>query len=618
MLNRLKLFFALGKADALIKKGETEKALELLQKLLHRASSDHELTAELYQRIGKTQTSRGRHREAKQAYISGLFLARNHELDAWSYHFLKALAHAQSELGEQEEAEATLRERLRYLESSGLSKRPDFDDFLGNSCTDLSSVLRTRRKFDEAEAFALRAVEIRRRQSGEGFRLNPQLANALNNLGTVYLGLGRLEQALEVFEEQHAILRTLVEISPARHIKLYANALNNLGTNLLYRREFRKALTIYCESFAVLKKGFELRKATFADLGSNCLNIGNTLINLNEPALARRWTQESLRLYDLSFEAESPKVQKQIFNATNNLAICYGREGDIEKARDCLERCLDIGRRLCAIDRSAYGDQRAMAAGNCAIFCRDEGLFSRALDLANESLEIRTEQAHADSPSARKELAVAQLHVAIALIHLGRLDQAEPYIRPSMAIREGLAKEDPQAYGTLLATVLNNFAYYHRLSRQFEKAKETYLSAMDVADSLDPSDAEIGVSLLPSIKSGLARAYRLLGEYSEAEIVLAEVITKRLEQFSQTPARWAPNLAFELLEKAELYRQIGKDESEPKVEADKLCRLIYRSMFEGYDWSDLKPSTDAIEGINLEDWAVAQAPQLPWEKKKWI
>ena len=126
--------------------------------------------------------------------------------------------------------------------------------------------LRADGKYPQAEAVALQALAVMEKAVGKG---HPDVANLLNNLGSIYTDTGDYTAAEPIYQRS---IRILAEVAgeDADLQRLRVQSRNNLAT--LYRMQGR-----YAEAEPVFKTALALAKKSF---GPEDLEVSTTLNNL--------------------------------------------------------------------------------------------------------------------------------------------------------------------------------------------------------------------------------------------------------------------------------------------------------------------------------------------------
>ncbi|MFK7957326.1 MAG: tetratricopeptide repeat protein [Lysobacterales bacterium] len=173
---------------------------------------------------------------------------------------LMALAEVFTQKGQYAKSEKVMRRALAIRQAT-LG-----DDHLdtANVVYALSSIALFLGNHQQAETLGLSALKTQRNLYGNSPHLD--IAESLNNLGTIAMRRGQYDLAEEHFQAYVDMLKTLM---PDNHPKI-ALALENLGSPFYMRRN-------YGQASALLEQALEIRRVAF---GKDHQIVGRTLVNL--------------------------------------------------------------------------------------------------------------------------------------------------------------------------------------------------------------------------------------------------------------------------------------------------------------------------------------------------
>jgi tetratricopeptide (TPR) repeat protein len=276
--------------------------------------------------------------------------------------------------------------------------------------------------------------------------LAPQYVDPLNNLGIIYLAMGRIAEAAELSERY-------VRQQPNSAIANcnYANVLVHLGRGedaaahyryaLSLRPEYGDALTNY--GAYLLRSGqpqeavLMFRRAVMLQPNSDVAhrNVGQALSCANENEAAEYHLREALRINPQSSETLS------------DLGSTFAKTGKNEAAIDHFRRAL------------AIQPKNVLALSNLGIALHAQGKSDEALDCYNRALSLQP------------KMMAAHCNMGKTLLELCRFDEAESALREAIAI-------DPKCAE---AHNLLGIVYFH--AGQDDKAEKTFAEAL----RLDPN-----------------------------------------------------------------------------------------------------------------------------------
>ncbi|MGW7409566.1 FxSxx-COOH system tetratricopeptide repeat protein [Streptomyces sp. NPDC054833] len=274
-----------------------------------------------------------------------------------------------------------------------------------------ANLLRAAGEYGRTEAIERVAVDHLRVERGE---LDLDHLRAANGLGADLWGLGRYDEARELYEWLYPAYRDLLGEQDSRTL----NALNNLGFAL-------RLLGRYGESLEIDRRTMEARRQLLKNrhpwtLFSEIHYAANLRL-LGRYTEAESVQAKNVREYRLVMGAENP----QTLLAEHNLALCLYRIGDRGKAGPMFTRVLErYERKLGEKD-----PQTLAAAVSHSCFAREHGDIDQARE-TSEYVIARYEAMHAEG---HPFLAGARTNHALILRSVGERDQAHALIEQSMA-----------------------------------------------------------------------------------------------------------------------------------------------------------------------------------------
>lgn len=343
------------------------------------------------------------------------------------------LARAQIELADFKNAEANLETALRLAEHELGDEHPD----TANLLHDYATLMQEMGRAEEAEAPRRRALAILRRALPAN---DPRIATSLNNLGNYLRTKGEYEEAVELLDEALAIReQVLGPDHPAVGITL-----NNLALAVKSLGDFKRAETLYLRSIEIREKtmgpehprvavAYQNLSTLYRDMGEieKCQHAASRALEINEisrgpdhpyTALALTTLADVLRMKGELLEAEKlalrsldikerayGKDHRRVASSIMLLGNIYGDQGDFERAESHYLRALEI------LEEAAGPDHPWLAPGLTllATLYIDYDRIEKAEPLLRRAMEIR-EAAHGlEHPS----------NVRI-LIELGRIHEA--------------------------------------------------------------------------------------------------------------------------------------------------------------------------------------------------
>jgi class 3 adenylate cyclase/tetratricopeptide (TPR) repeat protein len=309
------------------------------------------------------------------------------------------------------------------------------------------------------------------------------LARINEKQGDVALRMGRVDAAIDVWEECLEFHRSQEDL------RRMGDLHRKIGAGLWHKGERKQALDHYQKGTNLLKDGppcLELVRL-YEEAAWLYMHAGDNM-------LAIYASEKALRLAERLGETRAASRAHGIFGRV------FGRIGDSAKARENLERSVELAR------GSDEGEtiRALLALGNHleisdADYDRAEGAYTEALTIA---------QRVGDLP------AQVELHAALATLAVYRADwdAVETFTEDSaeLAEREGLV-------GKLCLPYASRGLLRWR-SGEWDAAERSFRRAAELADQVGWSEVSFAALL------GLASVLRDRGEYGDAETVLAQAL----------------------------------------------------------------------------------------------
>jgi tetratricopeptide (TPR) repeat protein len=201
-----------------------------------------------YLNVGISLGHTSNFREAEEAFVAGLQIARKKGRKEFEAAFLGNIGRVHENLGKFEEA------LKAYQVALELARQLDNAQWQANTLNNMGNVYRTQGK----RAEALNAYQEALALSKQGSSLLSQ-ADALNNFGTFYREQGQVEQAMMFYPQALELLKQL-----GNRLE-QARVLNNLGN--LYEAQDKpgEALTSFQQSLALQRHFSALNKFTHVE-----------------------------------------------------------------------------------------------------------------------------------------------------------------------------------------------------------------------------------------------------------------------------------------------------------------------------------------------------------------
>lgn len=313
-------------------------------------------------------------------------------------------------------------------------------------------------EYKETEKYVKQTLDLAKLHRGES---HSDYTGALLGLSSVYGSMGQFDKAIETLSE----LISLVEEKYGRdsHIYEYIGALSNLGGLLYYAGDYNKA-----EQH--LNRSLKLCKETLGEntpIYFNALNILAILYQeLGLLEKAEGLFLESLELRKGLYGENHPSYS----NALHHLATFYVQLGNYKRAIKYNSEAIDILRKTTGEKTEDY----ALRLITFADICHALGESGKAVDLYQEAIEILNS---IPGSSDYNKLILMNNHImALESIDEANINDVEELYNLLLEVKELVYGTGNMSYAVSLA----NFALFYAKTKQFDKASDLYLKAIDI------------------------------------------------------------------------------------------------------------------------------------------
>ncbi|WP_432134066.1 MULTISPECIES: FxSxx-COOH system tetratricopeptide repeat protein [unclassified Streptomyces] len=301
-----------------------------------------------------------------------------------------------------------------------------------------ANLLRSSGDYESTEALERQAADHLRQERGER---DLDYLRAVNGLGADLWGLGRYDEALELYQWLYPTYRDLLGEEDSRTL----NALNNLGFAHRLLGRYQEALDIDKTTLELRRRVLKARHP-WALLSEVSYAIGLRL--LGRYTEAESMQTKNVRECRLVLGTDNP----QTLRAEHNLALCRLRGGDRPGAGALLTRVLERYERKLG-DRHA---ETLAAAVSQSCFAREFGDIDQARE-ASESVMARYETL---LTPGHPFIAGARANHALILRSVGERDQAHALAEEALAdMTAAVGESHPYTLGVAVnASALRNLA----------------------------------------------------------------------------------------------------------------------------------------------------------------
>nr|MCC5648220.1 tetratricopeptide repeat protein [Nostoc sp. CHAB 5824] len=191
----------------------------------------------------------------------------------------------------------------------------------------ISSYLRQRAQYSEAEHFCMRALTLFEPRADLD---ESNTAAALNALSLIYDSMGRYREAVKPCEDALAIRRRIQSVPQD-----IATNLDNLAGLYRHLAKYKEAHTAYTEALEIRRKhlGDE-----HPDTAETINNVGTVHFSCNEFDESIHWFEQALKIREKSLLQGHPGLGESY----NNLAITYLRVGKDTEAENYARQAVEV------------------------------------------------------------------------------------------------------------------------------------------------------------------------------------------------------------------------------------------------------------------------------------
>jgi tetratricopeptide (TPR) repeat protein/class 3 adenylate cyclase/tRNA A-37 threonylcarbamoyl transferase component Bud32 len=327
-----------------------------------------------------------------------------------------------------------------------------------------------------------------------------QQANMLDNLGDVRVAQGKLQDALNAYQQALALAHRLAEQDQSNlgWQRGLSVSYDRVGNILVAQGKLQDGLDAYQKSLKIrqtLGEHDQSNSGWGRDLSVSYNKIGEVLV-------AQGKLQEALDAYQqglviakrLAEQDKSNSVwQRDLSLSYNDVGGVLAAQGKLQDALDAYQQGLKIRETLVGQDASNTGWQRDLSVSydRIADVLVEQGKLQEALDAYRQSLKIRRTLAEQDASNSgwQRDLAVSYNKVGNVLVAQGKLQEAEDSYQQDLAISKRLADQDQ-----------SNSIWQRDLSVGYNEVGDVLVAQGKLQDGLD------------AYQQGLATIKRLAGQ----------------------------------------------------------------------------------------------------------
>ena len=398
----------------------------------------------------------------------------------------------------------------------------------------------------------------------------PDLALALNSLGSQLAGLGHREEALNAAEESLRIRRRLADPAAFEHQfpeSVYvqhrlAESLTSVGNRLSAMGRHEQAVLAAAEGVQIRRRLAAAEPAAFEpNLAIELSNFGNQLAGLGRRQEALSAAEEAVQIRRRLAAANPAAFEDGLAGELNNLGLRLSDMGRRQEALSVAQEAVQVFRRLVDANTASFEPGLARSVDNLGQRFSDVGRREEALAAAEEAIQIRQRLAAANPASFEPGLAVSLDSLSQRLSEMGHRDQALKAAEESVQAFRRLAQANPAASEPDLAATLNNLSLRLSAVGRREDALSVAEEAVQIFRRSAKGNPEAVEPNLGRALNDLGNRLAILGRRQQALAVAEESaeIFRRLA--AANPAAFELYLASALTNLSNWLSEMGRREA---------------------------------------------------------
>jgi tetratricopeptide (TPR) repeat protein len=440
--------------------------------------------------------------------------------------------------------------RAAYGRCLELARREGSDPELADTLDNLAGLDYQQGRMQEALQEFDEALAIHRRSAEKGpDRYLPDVAMTLHDLGALYRDERRPDQARQDDEEALHIRRRLAGKNPNLFLPDLAITLNNLGNLDRDQRRYKEARSAYDEALNIARQLAGKNPQTYLhDVARTLVSLGNLDYEQHRNQEARGDFEEALSI-DRQLAQKNPErylpdmamTLNDLGNVDHDLGILRHDQELVAEAREHLEEALRIRQQLAEREPRTYRPDLAMTLNNLGTLCSDLG-YTESRQALDEALGIYRRLADEDPDAHLPDVAMTLNNLGNLNRREGRTAEAQQDYEQALAIRRGLARKNPEAFLPDLAQSLDCFGALYWDQGQFEEARRSFHDAVDAYRQLSLNDPEAYRVRLAMGLETLGDADRRLDRTQEAAQAYHDALETYQILAQQDPKRFGPQV----------------------------------------------------------------------------
>jgi len=331
---------------------------------------------------------------------------------------------------------------------------------------------------------------------------HPNYSNALNDLGVLYIELGKIEECKSILSKNLSISKLEFGI----YSKSYASALQNLGNFYVSVGDFHNGGVLLLESYLLITKLYDKEDQVYISATNS---LGNYYHSKEDYFNAEKYYFKSLELRKNKFGISSLEYATLL----NNLGTLYFDLGNITSAEKYFIQALNISKKITGSNSKSYAKYLA----NLSLVYDKKGAFNISLKNKLEALNIYKNIYGLNHSSYALQLN----NIAQTYFNKGDLIKAEYYSIEALNTYKNIYGVKSLPY----ALVLNNLALIYQNLNNYNKSESGFSTALQIRKE------KLGLknSIYTSSLFNLSVFYKKINKYAKASPLYNEIYNSKSE-----------------------------------------------------------------------------------------
>ena len=360
------------------------------------------------------------------------------------------------------------------------------------------------------------SIALQNKLKFEGLN-SPSTAITYNNMGSVYLEIGKYNEAIEMYEKALLIRRNVFGEQSADVATTY----NNIGT--VYECiDCQKAIPYLQKALYIRQKLAECS----TDVAISFNNISSAYLRLH---LCKELSKDKLQQVKHYLEKAIQIQLKLVGEKNENTAIFYNNLGTVcgylleyKEAKSCFEKSLEINTSLFIENHPSIASNYLCLGEMYQELCD----FTKSIYYTQRALNIRI------AIYGHNDFRVADLYIMLgrSYIDLDKTDMALSYFSEGLKIYE--RKDDSVMVKSSISDIYNDIGFCFYKQNNNEQAIVYYEKAIELQKEL-MSQNTFNEGFYAILINNIARAYFMKGDYSLSYSYQREALEMQIKLYGE-------------------------------------------------------------------------------------